>query len=436
MFFFEQPANLQRKLFRREWKSCYPANLLTGTSSVAEASFVHSASYLEELMTNLTGLSYLQVTRELANPIYREIYATYLSSFCLIYTDPEARIMDEFKDVTTSIDDDLLSRLLLVEGFYNPYGTSYSDLHQRQGAPVPVNFYKFPRTGVYLQLLKYIPIPSDRINIGLDYQDKPYRYFGASKANLEVSTTFIDVINGSRGDASFSVPAPLDSASMEDSALLGTAERGDVSHVRRSKYRSLSIEESFLHFFTGPSSQLPRNAIQDYVYDRNYSYVNNSVFIQIEHSFKESLAEADSHSSISTPVKAVPWLGNKYHVMLLRTKFESFLSKGSVKEELADTDAKTVELNKQLEDTFNKFEKNSTVMETTNTLDLSVEEHVQKGIKKDEHSSKKEDFKKKPQSSHSNKDMKHSSERTPEIKMSDEAEEKDMAKDWKKKKKV
>jgi hypothetical protein len=139
----------------------------------------------------MTGKSFEIAIREMEVPHLRAIYATYFSSFALLYVDDAAtRPYSSLKDAKTESD---LAFPTLIEGHGQPYGCTYTALDSKQGKIKGIEDFIVLKPGVYLRMLKFIPIATDDlVFVPSFYNEHPTMFFSSNSGLEEVSEWVLD----------------------------------------------------------------------------------------------------------------------------------------------------------------------------------------------------------------------------------------------------
>lgn len=164
------------------WNTLIPSHLASSENRYTPDDFYGSADRTKMLVEHVSKKSYEIAIRELSLPHIREQWATFVSSFALLYyVDGDKRTLkttlkDKYwtqKTVDTAI---------LVDGMGKPYGTNYDTLASLQGTfdadtqVLPLGY------GLYLRFLKAYPTPTiDLKNDGtVMFNQHPVSYFASN----------------------------------------------------------------------------------------------------------------------------------------------------------------------------------------------------------------------------------------------------------------
>jgi len=158
-----------RKLLNRQWKSLYPASIMQGERLVDTSSIQNSEMEVERLLEMMTGEPFNMIRKALFNEPLSEIWATFMSSFCMLYK--KTKKMDVG---------------VLISGQGNPYGVTYTQLADMQKFDSAKDFIPIPRTDNYIAFLKFIPTPASDMVVGDFHLQIPYYYFPGNGARIDV----------------------------------------------------------------------------------------------------------------------------------------------------------------------------------------------------------------------------------------------------------
>lgn len=187
MVFDRDKSKTLRDIMSYDWRSLYPAAWNTGTKAYTKESLASNHEEVRVILETLTGRNFDIITRELQVAHLRKIWATYFSSFGLIYIDENAI---NLKENTSGA---AVKMPLLVEGYGRPYGLGYVALASKQPKLTkPEDFIRLAN-GVYLQMLEKIPVVSDELHFEPSfYQEHPMMIFKASDKDISVTHWVID----------------------------------------------------------------------------------------------------------------------------------------------------------------------------------------------------------------------------------------------------
>jgi hypothetical protein len=136
----------------------------------------------------MSGINYEVAIRELSLEHLRQIWATFASSFALIYVD--ANDNDPLHTAVTRISTQKpLVTLKLVEGHGRPYGTTYGNLEAIQGVLNPDTKLVPLGNGIFMRFLTRIPTITDELKIDENpfYAQRPIMYFASNSQSTEVT---------------------------------------------------------------------------------------------------------------------------------------------------------------------------------------------------------------------------------------------------------
>jgi len=220
---FDGAVTFRTKL-GRDWRSLYPSALVTGDRGVDPKSLHDSEIELRQTLEHIPGEHFEVIRRSFATPYTREIWATILSSFCLVYET----FNSDFKPGTGS----LTNVASVVAGYGHPYGRTYDSLASMQNFK-DEDLIKIT-DDVYLAILQKIPMPSEHIGVSNFTLGAPYYYFGGNGTTMDV--------------------------------------------------KRLCFGEGMLQFFLRPVSTLPDDP--RVLFDKIYAYINDTLLLQSDISLK------------------------------------------------------------------------------------------------------------------------------------------------------
>lgn len=137
----------------QDWSCLLPATLHYNAEYYTTDMLKASPVMLERLLETLTGMNFNLIKRTIGNPYSRELFATYLSSFALMYITSEESSNSTEANVATG---------QLVHGYGKPYGATYESLEAKQGKMNPDMLVKLTDR-VTIRILKKIPLPTDAL---------------------------------------------------------------------------------------------------------------------------------------------------------------------------------------------------------------------------------------------------------------------------------
>lgn len=149
-----------RSSMMKEWGGYFPSDLFQGESILERTQFANSPLQVESFLSRISGENYSIIRTNIEFTGVKEPWATNLSSCALLYyRDP---VNDTYH---------------LISGYGMPYGQTYQELANLQGALNPKEFISIPGTALGLVFLKRIPMPTHVMDVGTMYLLTPYYYF-------------------------------------------------------------------------------------------------------------------------------------------------------------------------------------------------------------------------------------------------------------------
>jgi hypothetical protein len=263
-------AAKHRKTFDRDWRTFYTANYFPGDDMKTPDTMFASALGIRSIFERISGQVYSLIARSFGSFVYVKVWATYLSSFALIYKK----------------DDVLKGAFNPVEGYGSPYGTTYEALSIIQNFTNKVEkggkliekgdeVYDIPDTDYCFLVLKKIPVPSTEIQVGNMYVAHPYYYYKAGESISTLST-------------------------------LKSGVKSNSTSVQAGLY--LVLDEGLLHMNFIPFSA--NTHIPQLLLDKKYAYLNDSLIINTNARAAYRVnGRPDSKTEIS--LKKVEWKGDK-----------------------------------------------------------------------------------------------------------------------------
>lgn len=194
-------ADHLRGILKYEWKTLAPANThladkiynvdyltaMAGRTTPSGNPAINEP--LKQLLETLTGMSFELIRISMRNPLNAQIWATYMSSWALVYSTPATTVINAS---TTN----LSAVVSLVPGYGYPYGVTYQQLESMQGGFDAKQFIKINDT-TYLRMLTKLPARTTDLRVATDtdafYYDHPYYYFAGDTdpASAEVVTDWV-----------------------------------------------------------------------------------------------------------------------------------------------------------------------------------------------------------------------------------------------------
>lgn len=274
-------ASVLRGLTETQWKGLYPSWLVDGENYYTTSSISNGVDVRERLLEMMTGTHLEMFKRTVGNLFARQMYATFFSSFALLYVVPAEveKLMsaEDFKP-----DSSALSALKesLVTGYGNPYGTTYETLALKQGEFKKEDLVRIA-PGCYLRIHKMIPIPVNVPAIEPDFYLQHPQYYYSSNSVLKPVTKWL----------------------MDDGLL---------------QFGLIPIEE-------GSVSSIP-----SYITDRRYGYLNDALFAQMDVAYR-----GPSGTSPLPAVNVKPlvheWAGTRFKNFLTYTRMVTYGSEAANK---------------------------------------------------------------------------------------------------------
>lgn len=183
-----------RTIMNYQWRTLVPATWRNGDRVLSPSSYMGNQDNIRYLIESICGMNYEIAIREMALPHIRKIWATFVSSFAILYVnenDNEPLYNAISSTRMRSLD---TTSLNAVEGHGKPYGTTYSILESKQGALndktvlIPLGF------GLYLRFLTKIPVVTDDLRGDQTpfYAQHPVLYFSSNSVDVEVTDWVID----------------------------------------------------------------------------------------------------------------------------------------------------------------------------------------------------------------------------------------------------
>lgn len=179
-------ASAYRSMLDAQFNSLVPSSWGTGTLVYTAATLKSGKEQVRQLIETLTNKNFEIATRELALPHIRKIWATYFSSFALLYVDDA--VVNSFEAMPGA-----WKTPALVEGHGRPYGVSYTNLASRQTPVTKEEDFVKISNGIYLRILNKIPVVTDDLSVDKQfYQEHSSMYFAANSTNQDVEEFVMD----------------------------------------------------------------------------------------------------------------------------------------------------------------------------------------------------------------------------------------------------
>lgn len=185
-------AKKSRNILGREWRSYYPSCLIYGDRTTDKSVLASSPIMIRQLLEEVSGMHYELILHSFSTYYSREMWATYLSSFALLYYVPTATIDDKLAESsgTESKNRPIAQFAQLVTGLGHPYGDSYEQLAAKQEFQEK-DLVKITDS-IYIAILKQIPIPGSMMGVSHLSSGRPYYYYGGNGGILKVDKLCID----------------------------------------------------------------------------------------------------------------------------------------------------------------------------------------------------------------------------------------------------
>jgi len=333
MFDFDLATSFRTKL-GRDWRTLYPSSIVPGDRGIDPNNLKNSRIELIQTLEHISGEHFEVIRRSFATPYTREIWATVLSSFCIIY-----EIMDDsFKP-----NEKQLSELAsVVPGYGSPYGKTYDGLASMQNFTdadlIPVS------ETIYLAILKRVPLPSFSIGVGNFTLGAPYYYFSGNGSSVEV--------------------------------------------------KRLCFGEGMLHYFLRPVSTLPDDP--RVFFDKIYAYINDTLLLQADISLKLGQITEEKYK-VSLPLIKQAWKNDRFSPLIDFIKISKYgqvanagvatteTEIGKLMENIERTveEAESASTVRNEEDTKNSLDVRLDTSQTDKDKDSSSKPHKKKKEKKD-----------------------------------------------------
>lgn len=178
-------AEQLRAITGYQWKTLAPAQYAQGDTYYDENILSASTETMKNLVEHISGINYEVAILEMSLPHLRKLWATFISSFGLLYFD--STVVGNVKITAGLKTFDDPSSLRLVSGHGQPYGTTYAALEAAQGLAVPTTNFLSLGNGMYIRMLNNIPIVTDTLRLEEAFFDqKPLLYFSSNSAKTAV----------------------------------------------------------------------------------------------------------------------------------------------------------------------------------------------------------------------------------------------------------
>jgi hypothetical protein len=175
-----------KEIIGHSWNGLVPSWLKAGQRVITEELVTVGIDEVRALFEHMSGTSFEMIKKELTLSHLRKLWATFLSSSCLLYVDETVFPSDTA--VANAKGGAMASLLTLVEGYGKPYGTDYTNLESVQDGD-PLYIPVMP--GISLRMLNRIPLPTTSLQYDADFYGKrPTAYF-ASNSVLHPVKSFV-----------------------------------------------------------------------------------------------------------------------------------------------------------------------------------------------------------------------------------------------------
>lgn len=352
-------ASKLREMLGRDWRTLYPSAIVAGDRSIDPRVIKTSEIDLKQLLEQISGEHFEVIRRSFSTQYNREIWATVLSSFCLIFEVVNSDVISpasgkEAKDSIRSLDE----FATVQAGLGHPYGKTYEGLAAMQDFQdtdlIPVT------ESIYIAMLKKVPMPSTSIGVSTFTLNTPYYYFGGNGMTVDV-----------------------------DRFVYG---------------------EAMLQFALRPIS--PNISIPTVLFDRIYAYINDTLVLQADISLRLN-SSVEGKFKLPLPITTAPWKNDRFSPLLEYVKISSYgkLSQGAIASDESMIGSIMEELDKELVKTDSET---PVKKEEETKTDLNVKVDETSSPQKKDTSSKNQTKKKKNEKDSSDSD---------EVNLSDKDEE-------------
>lgn len=174
-----------RDILSYQWKSLVPSYWAAADRTVTEDRLFQDKDEIKFMMEKISGISYEIAIRELSLAHIQKIWATYLSSFALLYVTEDDTVTLESYLKQPSMNAD---KLKLVTGYGKPYGATYSTLEVNQGILDDKTRLIPLGRGKFIRMLKSIPVVTDDLQVDPTpfYSERPVMYFSSNSVKQDV----------------------------------------------------------------------------------------------------------------------------------------------------------------------------------------------------------------------------------------------------------
>lgn len=180
-------AHQLRETMALQWKTLIPDFMGSGDTIYTFESLSATGYAVRQLIESISGINYEIAIKELTLPHLRVIWATYLSSFALLYYNQSQASLPLKESPAGIIISEDQGEFDLVIGHGNPYGTDYNGLEGIQGKLTKDTKLISIGNGLYLRLLTAIPVVFDDLRKNENfYSQKPTMYFASNSVTVAV----------------------------------------------------------------------------------------------------------------------------------------------------------------------------------------------------------------------------------------------------------
>jgi hypothetical protein len=210
-----------RKVMNRTWQSMYPATLTDSARMMKVGILLSDDLQFQRLFETMSNQSYEFIKREMEIPEVRKIWATFLSSFALLYHRNSAS-----------------SNWTMSAGDAYPYGLTFGALETLQNFDLSKDVKALPGLpNVGIALLKKFPTPGFELALGTYGYGEPYYYYKG----------------------------------------VGNGNAKEITYV--------VWDEGCLHYGLRPVATIGEEAYSKYYFDKGFAYANDTFIMQINSRF-------------------------------------------------------------------------------------------------------------------------------------------------------
>jgi hypothetical protein len=256
-------AKEHRLRLHHDYKGMYPAEMIYGQRVIDPTQYIGTLDpnsprkgELRILMEDIFGLSWNLIKMQIGNEYLSKMYATFLSSWGLLYTVARPSADDSNGDESNDF--------LLIEGYGRPYGKTYSGLASINNKGAKLEEMIQVNESVYILPLHKIPMPDiNQLSIDPDfYMDYPEYYYASNGESFDVKHGFV-------------------------------------------------MDEGLLQLSTLP--MIPETVVPNALFDKRYIYVNDALYFQFNSNFLLPDADSDAEG-IAVPLNVLTWTQDKWNV--------------------------------------------------------------------------------------------------------------------------